>query len=717
VPRRSTVPERWERELRKLRGVEMQEPSVRERIERGPTARRQPGRERLVAAIVAFAVFGAAGAFAWGALSPSGTSGPVFGPGSWPVATVSLGSGPEGKSATLSVEGSTQVGVFGVATSPDEPYPYAWVNPTLPTLAQPLPMPMGSELDLEGDVTIKELLYGDAQQLDEGAGPDSGPIWADQPDFSEPYFLPWDEESERTYLKFFGTWADGSVLDVYFEVVFVAPDVDQSDRTADIVVTPEPMGAVFLYGGQRSPMGIEGGTYGNMSIVGDFAGFDEGAIVAKVPAGTPFEIDGEHLVDASVRAGNLPFGEGGHPLDGAVPADPGRYVLRLEVTWDGGSATFLHQIEVVEARTAREPSPSPAPVGKGSVVVDILRSSGETGDPEAVARFGEQEVWMCPDNWTVVNPDGTEKSVIFDCGQTDAFRAPAGTPITTAGDFAKVNVTTRVSGDRLPGASDEVPALKAGSILTLGYEVTWDDGSEASFWLLLTVGGDEQTGGNPAEVVVRIEGLGRSDATRRWPVMTVSFGGETYLGCTEGFEWTTADGRKLDEASGRKGSILVQCSYDPLFVVPPRTPIIVLAESDTEVFVTRTTTPMYTGIDGVGVSVTWPDGNGDFLAYFEVRSSEPVSRRIGLDCPLSDRIVFAAPEGPRIMPGGSTYITGNLAGFVQGDVVEQMTRDADAGPGGWEGVWQVTRDGSVIATVEFADLSGAACRGSGIGGA
>jgi hypothetical protein len=322
---------------------------------------------------------------------------------------------------------------------------------------------------------------------------------------------------------------------------------------------------------------------------------------------------------------------------------------------------------------------------------------------------------MCPDGWTLVNPDGTDESVVFDCGQSDAFLAPVGTPIVTTGDFATVNVTTRVSGDRVPGSSDVVPALEAGSILTLVYEVTWDDGSEASFWLLLTVGGDPQTGSDPAEVVLRIEGLGRSEATRRWPVMTVSFGGETYRGCTEGFEWTTADGSRIDEVSGRSGSILVQCSYDPLFVVPPRTPIVVVTEPDAEAFVTRTTTPLYAGTDGIGASVRWPDGNADFIAFFEVRYEEPVPRNIVPDCPPEDRIPFSTPDGPRIQPGGSAYIRGNMAGFLQTDVIEQMTRE----PGGtteWDGVWQVVREGSVIAAVEFDALSGVACRGSGVAG-
>jgi hypothetical protein len=153
----------------------------------------------------------------------------------------------------------------------------------------------------------------------------------------------------------------------------------------------------------------------------------------------------------------------------------------------------------VFAGPSPETLPSPGPIGAGTVVIDIRRSSEQRGGPEAIARFGAQEQWMCPDGFTVVNPDGTEESVVLDCGQSDAFLAPVGTPITVAGDFATLNGTTRVSGDRVSGSSDVVPALEAGSVLTLGYEVTWDDGSEASFWLLLTV--TEENTVQPSDVL------------------------------------------------------------------------------------------------------------------------------------------------------------------------------------------------------------------------
>src|SRR5262245_23355714 len=65
------MPERWERELRKLGGLDVDEAPVRERVDRGPTGDRlPPRRDRLVAGVVAVAVFVAAGVFAWRAFAP-----------------------------------------------------------------------------------------------------------------------------------------------------------------------------------------------------------------------------------------------------------------------------------------------------------------------------------------------------------------------------------------------------------------------------------------------------------------------------------------------------------------------------------------------------------------------------------------------------------------------------------------------------------------------
>ncbi len=318
---------------------------------------------------------------------------------------------------------------------------------------------------------------------------------------------------------------------------------------------------------------------------------------------------------------------------------------------------------------------------------------------------------MCPDHWTRVNPDGTEETVMLDCGQSDVFQAPVGTPIEVTGDFATLNVSAGVTGNRDPGTSEVVPPLEPGTIITLAYEVTWDDGSEASFWLLLTVQDTEPTTEEPG-IVVWIYGLG--ERSPEVPIITMTYGGETKRGCTVEFDWTLADGTRVHGSAGQDGS-LPPCSSDPLFRVPPGVPITVVVPTATEVFVTRTTTPFYVGRDGFGASIRWPgEGQGDFTVTYEV-VGEAGYRRIVLDCPTEDRVAFSTPDGPRILPGGSAWIRGNMSGFQQADVIEQMTRD----PGGeseWDGVWQVVRDGSVIAAVEFGELSGVACRGSGVGG-
>jgi hypothetical protein len=356
-----------------------------------------------------------------------------------------------------------------------------------------------------------------------------------------------------------------------------------------------------------------------------------------------------------------------------------------------------------------ENEPSPTLGSSGPVVVDIQRSSEETGGPEAIARFGSQEQWMCPDGFSLVNPDGTTDEIVFDCGQDAVFQAPVGTPIEVTGDFATLNVTTRVSGDRVPGPSDVVPPLESGTLITLGYEVTWDDGSEASFWLLLTVQAEtaEERG-----IVVWIYGLG--ERSTEVPIISMTYDGETKRGCTEGFGWTLPDGTRVDEAAGGNGS-LPACSLDPLFRLPPGVPITLEVPTASEVFATRTMTPFYGGRDGFGASVRWPGGEeGEFTVAFEVDGSSS-DRRVELDCAEEDRLAFTTPNGPRILPGGSAYIRGNMEGFHQTDVIEQMTRE----PGGsteWDGTWQVVRGGSVIAAVEFGSLRGVACRGSGIGG-
>ncbi|HEX6400452.1 MAG TPA: hypothetical protein VF108_08320 [Actinomycetota bacterium] len=705
------MPERWERELRKLGGLEPNERSIRDRAGRGPSSDRKPRGNALVAGIVAGAVAVTGIAALWQLdRNPDGTGDTTVEP---PTLVATFESGrmivdqPDEQVQrvdTRIVYGDARD--VGFTSTISQGAHVDWVG--VEDLTRFVPGPTaGSQVRFEADGEGARVLIGRPAD------------WPEFDRFTEIDRLP--EEPGDYVLVFEATYVEG-IARTARSVRIVAPGTMQlavttrgGDATADAYVDGARTDG-FL---SASWTGSEGSAEPAIPAFGP-------EDVVRLDAGSPIMLTtemsharggfvGEHDLAALDAALTFTFSD----MERA-PSIEGEYLLALEVGWGtgegslGGSpaALFLFPIEIPEpSDPSPDHSPSPPPTSPDVVTVDIRRSSEETGDPEAIARLGDQEAPMCPDGWTLVGPDGTRNEVIFDCGQTDVFSAPVGTPIEVTGDFATLNVSAGVTGNRHPGTGEAVPPLEPGTIVTLGYEVTWEDGSEASFWLLLTV---EETETAPEEpgIVVWIYGLG--ERSTEVPIITMTYGGKTKRGCTVEFDWILVDGTRVHEAAGGTGSLPV-CSTDPLFRVPPRIPITVEVPTASEVFVTRTTTPFYGGPDGFGASVRWHGGGrGDFTVTFEVAGA-PSDRDIELDCPEEDRIAFATPDGPRILPGGSAYIRGNMAGFQQTDVIEQMTRE----PGGsteWDGTWQVVRGGSVIAAVEFGSLRGVACRGSGIGG-
>jgi hypothetical protein len=117
----------------------------------------------------------------------------------------------------------------------------------------------------------------------------------------------------------------------------------------------------------------------------------------------------------------------------------------------------------------------------------------------------------------------------------------------------------------------------------------------------------------------------------------------------------------------------------------------------------------------MAIEARWPEGQATFLAFLDVIVTDSSPTNIALSCAPEDRISFQAPRGPRITPGGSSYIRGNVDGIRLADVVEQMTLSSPRTTS-WEGRWQVVRDGAVIASVRYSKLDGVACRGSGVRG-
>jgi hypothetical protein len=156
------MPERWHDELKKLRREQMPD-GVRERAEAGPR-RELPadGRKRLVAGVVAFAVFIAAGAFAWRAFDGATTTGtePTPSPNVAPV-DVKLDSNGGRPIATLSAADVSQDGTLEgyqwcgsddqcVSANPD----YA----TYPPVTAYLPLASGVPIESTGDGQLTRLV-------------------------------------------------------------------------------------------------------------------------------------------------------------------------------------------------------------------------------------------------------------------------------------------------------------------------------------------------------------------------------------------------------------------------------------------------------------------------------------------------------------------------------------------------------------------------------
>jgi hypothetical protein len=82
-----------------------------------------------------------------------------------------------------------------------------------------------------------------------------------------------------------------------------------------------------------------------------------------------------------------------------------------------------------------------------------------------------------------------------------------------------------------------------------------------------------------------------------------------------------------------------------------------------------------------------------------------------LACAASDAVSFG---GPRLvlLPSGETFIRANVPGIEQSDKVVRATdRGSD------EGLWNIVRDGAIIAVIDYGTLDGAACQGSRVAAA
>jgi hypothetical protein len=496
------MPERWERELAKLHEVDVREPVVRERVDRGPRADTlQPRRDRLIAGVVAGAVAIAALGFLW-RTSP-GTSDRVGkAAAELPVLSVSFHDSeviPEGPDSSYRRVQTT----ISYGAARDEDFTSTttlgaiveWVS--VDDLTRFLPGPtVGSRIEFEADGNAPRALIGEPDQ------------WPNFERFTEIEQLP--EVPGDYVLVFEADYPEGAARTARY-VHLVEPDVLQLVATEG--GEPDAASAAAYVDGDMA----EGALSGSWYTASDFGlQLDPRSPEFASDAWLPIPVGSRMVLATSATSATGGFFESYEAFDPNAPLpndllegtatieEPsGRRLLAVDVTWvhpspgGGDSSTteralFFFPIEITGAPEPTEPPPteaSPSPVPANAVMIDIRRSTeGTSGDPQATANFDDQDVSMCPNGWSLIEPDGTSSGwVIFDCGQNEEFTAPAGTPIFVEGDYTSLEATAQGLEDRTEHGTDQVPAVEPGSVVSYTFDVTWADGSEASFWLVLTV--------------------------------------------------------------------------------------------------------------------------------------------------------------------------------------------------------------------------------------
>lgn len=224
------MPERWQDELKKLRREQMPD-GLRERAEAGPR-RELPndGRQRLVAGVVAFAVFIAAGAFAWRAFGDGSTTGtePTRPPG---VATIilDLESNDGNPTATLSSGDASQNGIregYSWCGSDGQCVSGVADFQTYPPVSEYLSVPAGALVEMTGDGVLEEiqttLSNGDRAPADVRSTVDA----LGAPTVPGRYVWVVD-----------ATWSDGSAN--YYFGIEIAPPAPQTADVLHLTCTPQ----------------------------------------------------------------------------------------------------------------------------------------------------------------------------------------------------------------------------------------------------------------------------------------------------------------------------------------------------------------------------------------------------------------------------------------------------------------------------------------------
>jgi hypothetical protein len=492
--------ERWQKQLKKLGSIEAPE-ELRARVDHGPSGDDlPPTRQRVLAGVVAFAVFAGAGAFAWRALTPRGA--PTGTIGNQQADLIVDLSTPEADGSENVHVDASYLGLsrqFDSATHPIA----GWgiVSPPEP-LRFPTALPTGTSVVLRSDA---DRLFVSLSQ--EPPASDSSPQVEYTPNPGEPIPLP--SEPGLYTLNFSADWSDAglqAISSLLVEVVPAAAPVVTFTRDGGLKSRVDSYpSAVLLWQGRATPLELDGlgGDLGSggMTTV-DFAPPEvNDAVFLELPVGERLVVAGDAtIIDGTVREQSFPDGPSGDPLplrSGTFdPLDTlGRVVLTFSVVWAPGTrsfdthASFFLPVDVVPGQPS--PVPTVEPAQDGVVVIANTETTEDPVDPVHVSirmlvDGVEVEGTRGSSSTDITHLDGSGVSGFGDAAPpefrpSDFVPVPAGSGFAVRGNATEVIVSATSGADPFKGSHEfdpsagHLPDLSAGRHV-LAFDVTWEVG-------------------------------------------------------------------------------------------------------------------------------------------------------------------------------------------------------------------------------------------------
>jgi hypothetical protein len=457
------MPKRWEQELDRLNTLNAPA-SVRGRIESGPHGDgpdRSPNRrQRVIAGVVALALFAVALAFAARAFrEPTATSAAAPSPHAV-VLTFASENGPE---ATLQFEGAS---IAGNGSS------YNWTEGGGTAIADTF----GSELQFPSWIVLPA---GSPIQIDGSAERVKG--WVDRPvdDYEQPphlYELPdagarVPQDAGRYVLEFSASWPQGSRT-FYFPI----KAIEGTDVGASLTLGADPDPTASLaYEGAVAPM--ERGPYcwGNgqspSCTDGDAQPFNSNQYL-DIPVGTALNVyPSQEPVSYSLALStdDDPTAQSGPGADVRRFDAPGSYILMVTAKWEQGDVRFFFPVRVVVDQGSAGPTPigstgaDPSPSEPVTTISPTPNGDSTTAIPDVVG-LGDQAAI------SQLIQAGFDVEPLFRDVPGDAWKVVSSDPVpgtlVDPGSTVTLTIVSRVTP--LPDAATDALDCDAGAFVAFG---------------------------------------------------------------------------------------------------------------------------------------------------------------------------------------------------------------------------------------------------------